>query len=648
MSENTNELEKEQNLISSNNINNYAINSENNSNKNKDNSEINKENKEIIKENNTNIKELTNQKEDNNNAKNNKEIKKNEGGGFMITELLNINDNKQESPKNAFLKEKYPEINNSSSLQKAIQLELKKSHEDLRKKFLENNLTLNNNKSSYNKQLNLFLNTKKSLGKSSKLLKILKENEKSLSMNISKLTSQQKTVEGLSIPKEDKVGHNNREYNLKIIKNNKENLMKKLERIKEQIKEVIIKENNTENKQRTIPDYRILDDNQEEYNKHLIEIGKASINSTMKYRSKMKSSYEKRKNEIDLKEKQILELKEKNFKEKIINEKQLIAKRKKKNDDLTNNINKYIQKKANSPDNYIFYKFKEQYEEKQKKLLDKIHLMKKEPVMRKNDFEELAKKVNEQKRLMEIDNEEKKKKLLELWLYRSETLPSYHHPLIKYVEEEEKNKRREWNEIEKKRKECNDLEKRNFKPPKITINRVLRKQIEIRKMSMNRDNIRKIANNNKNLRFKYSPIRPITRKNMQHQLSFDKFKNKNNLNKKNTKKILKPIKITSQKSDNPRDYLREILKSKRVKSPSKTAIVNFSDILENNNNNIVESLMTAKNQIEKIDDKYKRKKELLNLNDDYSKDVSLVDQVGKLLIDSVQSKISILSKICEK
>ena len=645
MSEKANELQTEQNFISSNNVNNNDINLENNSNKNKDNSEINKENKELIKENNTNNKELTNQKEENNNNANNNVIKKNEGSGFMITELLNINDNKQESPTNAFLKEKYPEVNNSSSLQKAIQLELKKSNDDLRKIFLENNLTLNNNTSSYNKQLNLLLNTKKSSGKSSKLLKILKENEKSLSMNISKLTSQQKTVEGLSILKEDKVGYNNREYNLKKIKNNKENLMKKLERIKEQIKEVIIKENNTESKQRNIPDYRILDDNQEEYNKHLLEIGKMSSNSTIKYRSKMKSSYEKRKNEIDLKEKQILELKEKNFKEKINNEKQLIAKRKKKNDDLTNNINKYIHKKANSPENYIFYKFKEQYEEKQKKLLDKIHLMKKEPVMRKNDFEELAKKVNEQKRLMEIDNEERKKKLLKLWLYRSETLPSYHHPLIKYVEEEEKNKRREWNEIEKKRKECNDLEKRNFKPPKITINRVLRKQIEMRKISMNRDNIRKIAYNNKNLRFKYSPIKSITKKNMQHQLSFDK--PKNNPNKK-YKKILKPIKILSQKSDNPRDYLREILKSKRVKSPSKTAAINFSDILENNNNNIVESLMTARNQIEKIDDKYKRKKELLNLNDDYIKDVSLVDQVGKLLINSVQSKISILSKICEK
>ena len=104
---------------------------------------------------------------------------------------------------------------------------------------------------------------------------------------------------------------------------------------------------------------------------------------------------------------------------------------------------------------------------------------------RKDDFDELAKRVNEQKKLMEIDNEERKKKLLELWLYRSQTLPSYHHPLIKYVEEESKNRKGESNEIEKKRKECNDLEKRNFKPPKITINKVLRKQIENRKIILN-------------------------------------------------------------------------------------------------------------------------------------------------------------------
>ena len=239
---------------------------------------------------------------------------------------------------------------------------------------------------------------------------------------------------------------------------------------------------------------------------------------------------------------------------------------------------------------------------------------------------------------MEIDNEERKKKLLELWLYRSQTLPSYHHPLIKYVEEEEKNKRREWNELDKKRRECNDLEKRNFKPPKVTINQVLRKQIEERKKIKNRDDIRKLRIDNKNNRFKFSPIKPITRKNIEHQLSYNKLNNNN----KKSKKILKPIKILSPK---PKDYLRDIINKTKRRSPESSLAINFSNILESNNSNIVESLMTARNQIEKIDDKLKRKKMLLNMKDSYTNDVNLVDQVGQLLIDSVQSKINVLSKI---
>ena len=634
MSEQPQNPEKEQKLFSSKNQKKISLISDNNSSNKEQNQENKKEENILIEKNDVNNNELTMKKEANNESN----INKKEGGGFMITELLNVNENKEENLKNAYLKEKYPQINNSSNLQKAIKLSLKKTHEDIRKKFIEENLTFNNSKTPKDKQLYLLVNNKKLSGKNSKLLKILKENEKSLSFNIGKLTSQQKMVEGFLIPKEDKVGCNNRDYNLKIIKNNKENLMKKLERVNEQIKEIIIKESNSEKKDKIIPDYRILDDNQEEYNKHLVEVGKKSNYSTIKYRNKMKSSYEKREKEIDLKEKELKEQKEKDFKEKIKEEKELISKRKKKNDDITNNINKHAKEKTTNPGNYIYNKLKEKFDEKQKKLLDKIHLMKKEPVMRKNDFDELEKKVNEQKKLMEIDNEERKKKLLELWLYRSQTLPSYHHPLIKYVEEEEKNKRREWNELDKKRRECNDLEKRNFKPPKVTINQVLRKQIEERKKIKNRDDIRKLRIDNKNNRFKFSPIKPITRKNIEHQLSYNKLNNNN----KKSKKILKPIKILSPK---PKDYLRDIINKTRRRSPESSLAINFSNILESNNSNIVESLMTAKNQIEKIDDKLKRKKMLLNMKDSYTNDINLVDQVGQLLVDSVQSKINVLSKI---
>ena len=649
MSEKPEKSKEEEKLNSQKNDKNGKINSENKSMKIELKPEKRKRGNILIEKDNKNKKdndELTKKEENNeeniNSKKENIYIKEDKNksvrNGCMITEVLNFNEKKEENPKKAYLKEKYPESKNPPNLRKAIKLGIKKTHDEIHKKFLEENLTLNN-KTPKEIPLNLFINNKKLSVKNSRVLKMLKEKEKNLSFNISKLTSQHKMIESLLIPKKDIVGYNNREYNLKIIKANRENLIEKLENVNEEIKEIIITQRNSEKKEKTIPDYRILNNSQEEYNKHLIEIGKKSNDSNIRFRNKMKSSYDKREKEIDLKEKELFEQKIKNFKDKINEEKKLISERKKKNDELTNHISKLANEKPKSPENYIYYKLKENYEKKQKKLLDKFLSQKKEPVMRKNEFDELEKRVNEQKRLMEKNNEEKKKKLMELWLYRSQTLPSYHHPLIKVVKEEEKNKKRGWNELDKKTKECNDLEKRYFKPPKVIINEVLRKQIEDRKKTINKDNIRKLRIIKNNQRLKLSSIKPITRKNIEHQLSFNK------LNKKNIK-ILKPIKISPPKR---KDYLKDVIsKTSRGRSPNTSLAINFNNILEKNNNNVVESLITAREQIEKIDDKIKRKKVLLNMKDSYSKDVNLLDQVGKLLIDSVQSKINVLSGIYDK
>ena len=150
--------------------------------------------------------------------------------------------------------------------------------------------------------------------------------------------------------------------------------------------------------------------------------------------------------------------------------------------------------------------------------------------------------------------------------------------------------------------------------------------------------------NNKSNRFKFSPIKPFIKKNMENQLSFNEI----NSSQRKNKKILKPIKILSPTSNKSRDYLKEVLnKTKKAKSPNSKSSIDFNNILEKNNNNIVESLMTAKNQLEKLDDKIKRKKTLLNIKEKYTNDIKLADQVGKLLIDSVQSKINVLSKIVE-
>ena len=74
----------------------------------------------------------------------------------------------------------------------------------------------------------------------------------------------------------------------------------------------------------------------------------------------------------------------------------------------------------------------------------------------------------------------------------------------------------------------------------------------------------------------------------------------------------------------------------------------INNILNNKNLNIVESMLTARSNIEVLDNKIRQNQELLSLNNGYSFNQNLVDKVGKLLISSVKAKLNILSKLNKK
>ena len=133
-------------------------------------------------------------------------------------------------------------------------------------------------------------------------------------------------------------------------------------------------------------------------------------------------------------------------------EKELFLKRKKKIDNIMEKSKKYIKEKSNKTENdYRYFKYKEKYENDEKKLIDKIKMIKKDPLVTKEELEELVNKIKEQKKLLQIDNEKKKKNLKELWTCRSQTLPTYRHPIIDIIKEE-KNKIKEEKKIEEKKK----------------------------------------------------------------------------------------------------------------------------------------------------------------------------------------------------
>jgi len=134
-------------------------------------------------------------------------------------------------------------------------------------------------------------------------------------------------------------------------------------------------------------------------------------------------------------------------------------------------------------------------------------MQKKDPLITQEEIKELSKRIKEQKKLLGEDAEEKKKQLIKLWSYRSQTLPTYKHPLTVKLEEELALKMQQ-NEEDKKKKECNDLEKKNYQPPKVIQSQKLKSQRETRKDKVDRESVMQTELNNKKRldRLKFTPI----------------------------------------------------------------------------------------------------------------------------------------------
>jgi nucleolar protein involved in exit from mitosis len=376
-----------------------------------------------------------------------------------------------------------------------------------------------------------------------------------------------------------------------------------------------------------------------------------------KYEEDLLKAKNKRNMEFDKKEKNIKELKKKLFNEAREKEKKLFLKRKNEINGQLEKTKKFINEKVQKTDkDYLFYRYQEDFEKKEKKLIDKINMTKKEPLVTQEQLKELAEKINQQKKYLQDNADEKKKQMQKLWTYRSQTLPTYRHPLTVKAEEE-KIKKLNDEEEEKKKKECNQLEKINYKPPSVKINKKL-KQIREKRINPNSKEmlLETELNNKKRINeMRFTPIHsnknPIIKDERSIELNNNNFINlievKNSLTKKSKKK-LKPIQILHPKPDKPIDYLKE-MKEKRNKSSEeeKKKSINFDDLFkpEQKNENILESLEVAKIRTNTIDKKIERKKEIMNVNGGYLKNPNLAGEIGDLLVESIQAKLQLVNKL---
>ena len=614
-------------------------------------------------------------------------------GSLMLTELLDIDNNKNnqeevnnitnnninnrtlninENNNNSFLKKKLENVKLPKNLKNDINSGIEKSHLEIRDDFKNDLLNISNKKTTINDILglnksngNIFLTSVDKISKENlKRLKSLKLEEKNIKKNIAKINMNTKLLEdGLSL-KNNIVDENIRKSQLKNMNDLKENFITKLIKVNQKI-ELILNEEKLSQKAKNKLDFENLDEAQEEYNLHLKKLKEEQNKNKAKFDTDLKIAYEKHQKFCDQ-----LELEKSGKLEKLIkvrkeSERQVILKRKKEADEILEKSKKYLNEKFTKKDNeYKYYQLKENFENNEKKLIDKVNMQKKDPLVTQEEIKELSKKINEQKKILIEDAEEKKKQLIKLWSYRSQTLPTYKHPLTVKLEEELALKMQKYDD-DKKKRECNDLEKRNYQPPKVTQSLKLKNQRETRKDKVDGESVMQTELNNKKRldRLKFTPIvSPKNLKIIQEELNQElnnqvEFDIKSLLQKKK-KKILKPIRILHPKPEKPIDYLTQmIIEKEKNKNKSMQEYTEDSvDIKpsiekkiisrnEKREENIIDTLKMVKAQTESIDNKVQQKKQILKLNGGYLNNPKLGDEVGDLLIESIQTKLNIMNKL---
>jgi len=606
-------------------------------------------------------------------------------GSLMLTELLDLENNnsanklkskitlnktyeKEESSK--YLKKKLDNIKLSTSLKDGINSGIRKTHDEIHDDFKNDILNISKKNTSINEILTLnksnshiFLTGVDKISKENiKRLKNLKLEEEYLKKNLAKLEQNKILIENGVPLKNNIIDTNIRKSQLKNISDIKENLVSKLLKINQKI-DILLNEEKLRNKGRVKQYYDNLEDSQEQYNLHLVKLQKEQNMQREKFNEDLKLANEKKQKELEKKEKEIEDKKNQYLKNMKDKERENFLKRKKDVDEKLEKTKKFINEKFSKKiSDYRFYKYKENFENNEKKLIDKVNMVKKDSLVTQKEIQELSKKIKEQKKLLSEDAEEKKKQLLKLWTYRSQTLPIYKHPLTIKLEEEQILKL-EKEEEEKKKKEYLELEKRNYKPPKVVINEKLKTQREARKEKTDKESVLKTELNNKKKldKFKFTPITSTKHMRIIHELSQELNNNnyidydevKSMLGKRN-KKILKPIHILHPKPDKPIDYLTQMIMEKdKKKSKSndkdKEKLTDFdiNKIFDKNKEKgtIIESIKMAKIHTETIDNKVQQKKQMLRINGGYLNNPELGDEVGDLLIESISNKLKIMNKL---
>ena len=597
-------------------------------------------------------------------------------------------EEKKESVTHKYLREKLEKLNFSKNMQTGINSGFDKINEDIKDNLVDNfnikdkkiNLEKIINDKKKFPELNLGkIGITYNLTKESILrLKHLKVNERNIKTKINKIEENEKLIESEEPIKNDVVSKNLRNNNLKKINSMKNELLYKLKYNSSIISEVIEKDktinrnlliqnyNNHSNKSEleSFTKHFSLSEDQEKFNRYLLKKQKEENLKREKIQNELKILNIKKSKEIELNEKTTLERQKEHLNELKKKEKEFLNKLKEKNNLLLEKSIKNIDKtQKKQTKDYLFYQVKKRFENDEKKLVDKVNMVKKDSLVTKKELQELAERRNERKKILEEGLTERKLNLIKMWHYRSQKLPIYKHPLVNVLEDEKMDVFEEEQEKQEK-KENNEKSKKNFQPPKVKIDLQLKQIREKRILMSHKDSVTETENNNKkrflkNLDFMANIIEAAKEENLE-KIKNNKSRNiKTENNKNKITKSLESSEIKKKfnyqlhpKPEKPIDYLKEIMKGKKGNQKEKKEQgvgEMLAELNEDNKikgrNQIIDTVDMIKSKTNAIDQKVSERKEYMKVKGGYINNTNIGDEVGNLLIESIQTKLSLLNKL---
>ena len=455
---------------------------------------------------------------------------------------------------------------------------------------------------------------------SSKVIKYLKEKELSLNKEITNIKDKKDKLmnvsfNNLGLSDIEKNRNNFEKKKLQTIENN---LMEKLNEVKFQINGIIQRERILKNsKSILIQNFIKRYENEELFDikKYMRQKKKTQINLN---KENIKALEEK----LDLieekpKEKTEAEIKEEKRKEKI---KEEVLK-----------LEKHPSKK-----NYLFFKMANSFEEKEKLFYKKLRPIKKVDIIGKEDLKQLNEKIRQKQKEDQEKANSEKIKLKKEWYSNSLLLPKYKGSIMKKVKEKEYLKLLE-EEKEKDDKKKNYESKRNLIIPLPKISDKLRKENLKHYFSLNdlhgRDRVQYIK----------AEISQINNLRIGYDFDNKRYKKSKILNKhKVNNKIIKIIKSnTLNKNENKNQNNIKLHNYLEQSKKNSNKIIVWDKYL-NEEDYKVPNIKNIKGQIEGLDYNAEMKKEILRINGGFLNNQKLGNQLGNLLINSINGKISVI------